>query len=122
MLQSEFRSSAAAEQTGQLELLHLLDLTKNSGPYANEIVSEVNDHVVRLAVINGDYHWHKHNDCDEAFLVLEGVLYIDLEERTVSLKPGDLFTIPAGVMHRTRSQQRTVNLCFEKAVNEIAGN
>lgn len=122
LLQSEFRSSEAAELIGQLELLHLLDQTKNSDSYVNEIVSEVNDHVVRLAVINGDYHWHKHDDCDEAFLVLEGELYIDLEERTVSLEPGDLFTIPAGVMHRTRSKQRTVNLCFEKAVNEITGS
>ncbi|MFP7477015.1 cupin domain-containing protein [Terribacillus saccharophilus] len=107
---------------GQLELLRLLDLTNNSASYANKIVSEVNDHVVRLAVIDGDYHWHKHDDCDEAFFVLEGKLYIDLEEKTISLQPGDLFTIPAGVIHRTRSKQRTVNICFEKAVNEISGS
>ncbi|MFB1097354.1 GNAT family N-acetyltransferase [Terribacillus sp. JSM ZJ617] len=122
LLQSEFRSSAAVEPIGQLELLRLLNLTKSSSTYMNEIVSEVNDHVVRLAVIEGDYHWHKHDDCDEAFFVLEGELYIDLAERTVSLQPGDLFTIPAGVMHRTRSNQRTVNICFEKAINEITGS
>lgn len=122
LLQSEFRPSAAVEPTGQLELLRLLNLTKNSSIYMNEIVSEVNDHVVRLAVIDGDYHWHKHDDCDEAFFVLEGELYIDLDEKTVSLQPGDLFTIPAGVMHRTRSNQRTVNICFEKTVNEIIGS
>lgn len=122
LLQTEFRSSAAVEPIGQLELLRLLNLTKSSSTYMNEIVSEVNDHVVRLAVIEGDYHWHKHDDCDEAFFVLEGELYIDLDEKTVSLQPGDLFTIPAGVMHRTRSNQRTVNICFEKAVNEITGS
>ncbi|WP_413087530.1 GNAT family N-acetyltransferase [Terribacillus sp. 179-K 1B1 HS] len=122
LLQSEFRSSTIAEPIGQLELLPLAQLTKDSALYMNEIVSEVNDHVVRLAVIDGEYHWHKHDDCDESFFILEGELYIDLEDRTVSLLPGDLFTIPAGVMHRTRSNQRTVNICFEKAANEITGS
>ena len=107
---------------GQLEKLNLLKLVENQETYTNFIVSEMNDHVLRIAVMNGEFHWHKHDDCDEMFYVLEGELFIDLEENeTVSLKVGDMFTVPAGVMHRTRSNQRTVNLCFEKKENDING-
>ncbi len=107
---------------GQLELIHLLELTKGKAEYSNFIVSEVNDHALRIAVIEGEYHWHKHEDCDELFIVIEGELFIDLEKnQTVSLKPGDMYTVPANVMHRTRSLERTVNLCFEKASNDISG-
>lgn len=107
---------------GHLEVINLLELTKDKTEYSNFIVSEVNDHALRIAVIDGEYHWHKHGDCDELFIVLEGELFIDLENnKTVSLKPGDMFTVPANTMHRTRSLERTVNLCFEKASNDITG-
>lgn len=109
-------------QSKQLEVLNLLELVKNQKDYNNFIVSEVNDHALRIAVINGDYHWHAHDDCDELFLVLEGELFIDLENAdTVSLKPGEVFKVPAKIMHRTRSKKRTVNLCFEKINNDITG-
>ena len=106
---------------GQMEKFNLHEITKGISEYTNWIVSEVNDHAMRVAVIDGDFHWHKHEDCDELFLVLEGELFIDFEDRTVSLKPGEVFTIPSNVMHRTRSNERTVNLCFEKATNDING-
>jgi mannose-6-phosphate isomerase-like protein (cupin superfamily) len=110
-------------KTGQLEVFNLNDLVNNKKDYTNFIVSEVNDHALRLAVINGEFHWHKHEDCDELFYVLEGELFIDLEsDKTVSLKPGEIFTIPANTMHRTRSNERTVNICFEKASNDIKGS
>lgn len=54
-------------------------------------------------------------------MVLEGELFIDLEDKTISLKPGEIFTIPRNVMHRTWSKERTVNLCFEKISNDING-
>lgn len=106
---------------GHFEKINLYDITKEISEYRNWIVNEVNDHVLRIAVINGEYHWHKHEDCDELFMVLEGELFIDLEDRTISLKPGEVFTIPRNVMHRTRSNERTVNLCFEKSSNDISG-
>ena len=107
---------------GQLEVINLVQLVQNQQDYTNFIVSEVNDHALRIAVINGDFHWHKHDDCDELFYVLEGELFIDLEgKETVSLKPGDIFTVPSKTMHRTRSNERTVNLCFEKSINDING-
>ncbi len=104
------------------EIINVFDMTKNINQYANFIVGKVNDHVVRAAVIDGDFHWHKHDDCDELFLVLEGELFIDFEDKTVSLQSGDVYTVNANVLHRTRSKGRTVNLCFEKAENEINGN
>ena len=87
-----------------------------SEPYKNFVLNSINDHCVRLAVMVGEYRWHRHPRSDEMFLVLEGALYIDLDGgRTVTVHPGELFTIPAGVRHRTRAIDRTVNLCFEHA-------
>lgn len=84
------------------------------GTYKNFVLNRVNDHCVRIAVMVGEYPWHHHPRSDETFLVIEGVFEIDLEGgRTVTLQPGELFTIPAGVRHRTRAKARTVNLCFE---------
>jgi mannose-6-phosphate isomerase-like protein (cupin superfamily) len=67
-------------------------------------------------VIHGDFHWHKYDDTDELFLVLEGELLIDLEDRdTVSLTPQRAFTIPKGMVHRTRAPVRTTILMVEAA-------
>lgn len=104
------------------QAINLAALVENQLTYTNFVVSEVNDHVLRMAVIDGEFHWHKHETCDELFLVLEGELFIDFEqEPTVSVKRGEVFLVPANTMHRTRSNERTVNLCFEKAINEIDG-
>jgi mannose-6-phosphate isomerase-like protein (cupin superfamily) len=73
----------------------------------------VNESVVRLGVIKGEFHWHKHNLEDEFFYVLEGQLIIDLEERTVELGPQQGFLVPRGVNHRTRAPKRTVILMVE---------
>ena len=76
---------------------------------------KVNDSVVRLGVVQGEYHWHKHDDLDEFFYVVEGSLLIDLEDRTVELAPKQGFTVPKGVVHRTRALVRTVMLMVEGA-------
>jgi mannose-6-phosphate isomerase-like protein (cupin superfamily) len=82
--------------------------------YKNLVVLNINNHCVRLAVMQGEFRWHQHPRSDECFLVVEGELEIDLADgRTFRLKPGEVFTIPAGVIHRTRSPARAVNLCFE---------
>jgi mannose-6-phosphate isomerase-like protein (cupin superfamily) len=82
--------------------------------YKNFVVLNINNHCVRLAVMQGEFRWHQHPRSDECFLVMEGELEIDLADgRTFCLKPGEVFMIPAGVIHRTRSHARTVNLCFE---------
>ena len=95
--------------------------------YKNFVLLNVNNHCVRMAVMQGEYRWHQHPRSDECFLVIEGELEIDIkadrkdanqspeqpEPQTVRLKPGQAFTIPAGTIHRTRARTRTVNLCFE---------
>ena len=81
----------------------------------NQTLCQVNDSVVRLGVIQGEYHWHKHDDLDEFFYVVEGRFLIDLEDRTVELAPGKGFVVPRGIVHRTRATERTVILMVEGA-------
>jgi mannose-6-phosphate isomerase-like protein (cupin superfamily) len=79
----------------------------------NQTLTEVNDSVVRLGIVEGEYHWHKHDNDDEYFFVLEGQLLIDLEDRTIELNPGQGVTITKGVMHRPRAPKKTVMLMVE---------
>jgi mannose-6-phosphate isomerase-like protein (cupin superfamily) len=89
----------------------------------NQTICRVNDSVVRLGVMQGEYHWHKHDDDDEFFLVLEGRFLIDLEPqadgvtpgKVVELKPREGFVVPKRVVHRTRAPERAVILMVETA-------
>lgn len=81
----------------------------------NQTLCRVNDSVVRMGVVQGEYHWHKHEDEDEFFYVVEGEFLIDLEDRSVKLEPGQGFVVPKGIMHRPRADQRTVILMVEGA-------
>jgi hypothetical protein len=82
----------------------------------NQTLCRVNDSVVRLGVIQGEYHWHKHDNDDEFFFVLTGRFFIDLEEQgTVDLGPQQGFVVPRGIVHRTRAPERTVILMVENA-------
>jgi mannose-6-phosphate isomerase-like protein (cupin superfamily) len=81
----------------------------------NQTLCRVNDSVVRLGVVQGEYHWHKHDTEDEFFYVVEGRFLIDLEGRTVELRPGQGFVVPKGVLHRTRAPERVVVLMMEGA-------
>ena len=103
----------------QYPALTLVDIpalvSANTERWYNQTLSRVNDSVVRLAVIQGEYHWHKHDDLDEFFLVLEGKLLIDLEDRTVDLARWQGFVVPKGVVHRTRAPERTVMIMGEGA-------
>ncbi|HEX9637247.1 MAG TPA: cupin domain-containing protein [Acidobacteriota bacterium] len=81
----------------------------------NQTLCRVNESVVRLGIVQGEYHWHKHNDLDEFFYVVEGRFLIDLERRSVELEPRQGFVVPKGVLHRTRAPERTVVLMVEGA-------
>ena len=81
----------------------------------NQTLCRVNDSVVRMGVIQGEYHWHKHDHDDEFFYVVDGCLSIDLEGRTVDLTGGQGFVVPKGIVHRTRARERTVILMVENA-------
>jgi len=88
-----------------------------ASPYKwyNQTLCQVNESVVRLGVVEGEYHWHKHDADDEFFYVVEGQLLIDLQDRTVELSPRQGFVVPKGIVHRTRALQRTVILMVENA-------
>jgi mannose-6-phosphate isomerase-like protein (cupin superfamily) len=86
-----------------------------SHPWYNQTLCRVNDSVVRLGVVKGEYHWHKHDTEDEFFYLVSGKFLIDLEDRTVELKPGQGFVVPKGVVHRTRAPEKCVILMVEGA-------
>lgn len=87
--------------------------------YSNVVISRVNSSCLRLAVFEGDYVWHYHPRSDELFVVMEGLLAIDLVDgRELRLHPWESVTIPAMTVHRTRALGRTVNLCFEELAAE----
>ena len=88
----------------------------------NQTLCKVNESVVRVAIIEGEYHWHKHDEDDEFFYVVEGKLLIDLEDRVVELSPRQGFVVPRGIVHRTRAPQRTVILMVENAGIIPTGN
>src|SRR5689334_17681375 len=81
----------------------------------NQTLCKVNDSVVRLGVMQGEYHWHKHDNDDEFFFVLDGHFIIDLEDKSVDLQPREGFVVPRGVVHRTRAPDRAVILMVENA-------
>jgi mannose-6-phosphate isomerase-like protein (cupin superfamily) len=107
----------------RLDVLHgaleLIDVGKMADEcphqWFNQTLCGVNDSVVRVGIVEGEYHWHKHDTDDEFFYVVDGHLLIDLEDRTVELAPRQGTVIPKGVMHRPRAPIRTVILMVETA-------
>jgi mannose-6-phosphate isomerase-like protein (cupin superfamily) len=101
------------------EPLELVDVPKLvaacTDKWYNQTLCRVNDSVVRLGVMQGEYHWHKHDTLDEFFFVLDGHFLIDLEDRVVDLAPRQGFVVPKGVTHRTRAPERAVILMVEGA-------
>lgn len=99
-----------------LTVIDIAGNTSLSNSYQNIPVANVNNHVVRLSIMTEPYFWHLHPDSDETFLVVEGIVIIELEDRVIELLPNQLFTIPKNVIHRTLPKgSRSVNLTFESA-------
>jgi len=96
-----------------IDLAEIVDAVRDK--WFNQTLCKVNDSVVRLGVMQGEYHWHKHDDLDEFFYVVDGEFLIDLEGRTVALQPRQGFVVPKGVVHRTRALKKTVILMVEGA-------
>ena len=101
------------------EPLQVIDVTALAAActdkWFNQTLCRVNDSVVRMGVVQGEYHWHKHDDLDEFFYVVDGEFLIDLEDRTIALQPRQGFVVPKGVVHRTRAPEKTVILMVEGA-------
>jgi mannose-6-phosphate isomerase-like protein (cupin superfamily) len=106
--------------------LQLIDVGKLAAectePWSNQTLCRVNECVVRLGVLHGEFHWHKHDEEDEFFFVLEGRLLIDLEGRTAALGAQQGYLVPKTVVHRTRAPERTVVLMIERASVKPTGD
>jgi mannose-6-phosphate isomerase-like protein (cupin superfamily) len=108
---------------GPLELIDVQAVVDAStDPWYNQTLCQVNDSVVRLGVVHGEFHWHKHDEEDEFFYVVKGHFTIELEDRTVELEPMQGITIPKGVLHRPRAPEKTVILMVEKAGIQPTGD
>jgi mannose-6-phosphate isomerase-like protein (cupin superfamily) len=103
----------------RFEPLEVIDIpalvAATTHPWYNQTLCRVNDCVMRLGVVKGEYIWHKHDDEDEFFFVVDGALSMDLEDRTVELTQRQGFCVPKGVRHRPRAAERTVILMVEGA-------
>ncbi|HWY10369.1 MAG TPA: cupin domain-containing protein [Bacteroidia bacterium] len=106
-----------------LQKMDVTEIVKEcTDKWFNQTLTKVNDSVVRLGIVEGEYHWHKHDNDDEFFFVLEGQLLIDLEGETIELNPNQGVTITKGVMHRPRAPKKTVMLMVETSAIEPTGD
>ena len=97
-----------------IELIDIPQIVKETkDKWFNQTLTQVNGSVVRVGIVEGEYHWHKHENDDEFFFVLEGKLFVDLEDRTIELKPGQGITVSKNLVHRTRAPEKTVMLMVE---------
>jgi mannose-6-phosphate isomerase-like protein (cupin superfamily) len=93
------------------ELIDIPKMVKEvKDKWFNQTLTEVNGSVVRVGIVEGEYHWHKHENDDEFFFVFEGKLFVDLENRTIELNPGQGVTITKNTLHRTRAPKKTAAL------------
>ena len=100
-----------------LQLIDIQSLVAQcTDQWYNQTLCQVNDSVVRLGILHGEYHWHKHDKEDEFFFTLDGKLIIDLEgQESVELYPQQSYVVPKGIVHKTRAPEKTVVLMIETA-------
>ncbi len=112
------------QKFGFLELIDVPALVKSCrDEWSNQTLGRINDSLVRLGVLKGEFHWHKHLEEDEFFFVLEGELLIDVEEKeTVTLKSFQGYAVPRGVLHRTRAPHKTIVLMVEGSTVQPTGD
>ncbi|MBI5324996.1 MAG: cupin domain-containing protein [Ignavibacteriae bacterium] len=97
-----------------LELIDVNSIVdENKEKWFNQTLTQVNNSLVRLGILEGEFHWHKHDNDDEFFFVIEGTLFIDLKDRIIELNPNQGVTIPKGIMHKPRALQKAVVLMVE---------
>ena len=102
---------------GPLQLIDIQSLVDQcTDEWYNQTLCQVNDSVVRLGILHGEYHWHKYDKEDEFFFTLDGNLIIDLEgDQSVEIQPQQGYLVPKGIVHKTRAPEKTVVLMIETA-------
>lgn len=104
-----------SEKLGQMELIDVKKIVDECKEiWYNTNLSQVNDSLIRLGIVKGEFHWHKHDIEDEFFYVISGKLLLDLENETIELLPMQGYTVPKGIIHRTRAKEKTVMMMIEK--------
>jgi mannose-6-phosphate isomerase-like protein (cupin superfamily) len=100
-----------------LQLIDIQSLVDQcTDQWYNQTLCQVNDSVVRLGILHGEYHWHKHDKEDEFFFTLDGKLIIDIEgQDSVELHPQQGYVVPKGIVHKTRAPRKSVVLMVETA-------
>jgi mannose-6-phosphate isomerase-like protein (cupin superfamily) len=97
-----------------MDVQHLIDVVDE--PWYNQTLIQVGDVLVRLGVMQGEFHWHKHDEQDEFFYLVQGEFHIELVGAdTVVLKPNQAFSVPAGMLHRPVVPTRSAVIMIEKA-------
>ena len=98
-----------------LEIIDIQSLVRScKDKWYNQTLCQVNESVIRLGILQGEYHWHKHDKEDEFFFTLNGKLIVDIEDSdSVELYPQQGYVVPKGVVHRTRAPEKTVILMVE---------
>ncbi|MFH1100588.1 MAG: cupin domain-containing protein [Methanobacteriota archaeon] len=94
-----------------IDISEIIDRTKEK--WMNYSLTTVNDCIVRMGIFEGEFHWHKHDTEDEFFFVLQGTLLLDLDNETLKILPNQGYTVPRGVVHRTRATEKTIVLMVE---------
>ena len=105
-----------------LETIDVNEIVAANKPWFNQTLSQVNGSVLRVGIVEGEFHWHKHEEDDELFFVLSGRLFVDTECGNFELWPNQGVTVPKGVLHRTRAPEKTVMLMVENAGIQPAGD
>jgi len=106
-----------------LEIVDIAEIVQNCQyKWFNQSLTNVNNSVVRLGIVEGEYHWHKHDNDDEFFFVLSGKLFIELEDRTIELNPQQGTTITRGIMHKPYAHEKTEMLLVETSAIQPTGD
>jgi mannose-6-phosphate isomerase-like protein (cupin superfamily) len=107
-----------------ISMIRLGDIIKKlDQPWSPVEVARVNDQVIRMSLVKGEYHWHKHTNEDELFYVYKGHILIQLKEQNdIDLHEGDMVVIPKGVEHCPKSKELSYVLVFEPSVLKPRGD
>ena len=88
-------------------------LKKFSDHWSPKVIAELNDYQFKLVKIKGEFIWHNHKNTDEAFVVLDGKIYIEFEDKTEEIKRGEMIIVPKGVKHKPYAKKEANIMIIE---------
>ncbi len=97
-------------------------LSKFSKYWEPKVIAKLNDYEFKLVKIKDEFIWHHHEETDEAFIVLDGVMYIEFEDRTIKLSEGEMLVVPKRTKHRPYADKETHIMIVEPKNTKNTGN